>query len=300
MSRSQDFPTGEGHKPYYSVSKYKTMKDCPYRYWLERVEKVWQRPAAWFAHGTAFHTAAEEFERSGRTLTLDQAQDAFRDAYVAGINEATSETPNMAYWFSSGHYKGAADVERRFEIGLEQVTGYLEYYSEVAPREVIWITPDGTPAIELAFDVEFGGIRVVGYIDQVPEVQPAIPKPKSKSKAAVAAYEKALAETAYKPIPRDLKSGSTPGDAFQLGTYSAALDVLYGLRADTGDYWMAGTQSRKAGPTRPYDLTDWTPEAVGAEFQWLDQEVRAERFDPTPGPQCRRCSVADSCDFSQV
>lgn len=298
MSRGNDFPRGEGHKPYYSVSQYKQMKPemggCPYQYWLQRRERVWQKPAAWLAHGTAFHTAAEEFERSERTLTLDQAQDAFRDSYTAGIAEACSETPNLSYWFSSGPYRGAADIERRFRLGLEQVAGYLEYV-EANPGETIWITPAGEPAIELAFDIELGGIRVVGYIDRMIHVQVPIPKPKSKAKAAVAAYEQAVSENPFIPIPDDLKTGANPGDAFQLAVYDAAVEQMFGVKSNYGRYWMA----KRGGPTKLFDITKWTGDAVAAEFQWLDEEIRAERFDPKPEPdKCRRCPVASSCSFS--
>lgn len=291
MARGNDFPKG---KKYYSVSQFKQMKDCPHQYWLQRRERAWQKPAAWLAHGIAFHAAGEEWERSGRTLTTSEVQDVFRDAYVDAIEEATAITPNLTHWFWSGPYDGKADIERRFKLGLEQVDQYIDYYERVAPREVVWITPDGEPAIELPFDVEFGGVRVVGYIDKVEMVPDPVPKPKSKSKAALAKYAADLETSPLRPRPRDLKSGALPGDAFQLGVYDAAIAVKYGVKCDVGDYWMA----KRAKPTAAYDLSEWTVEAVTEEFQKLDEAVKAERFEPKPGEQCRRCPVASSCSFS--
>lgn len=66
----------------------------------------------------------------------------------------------------SGPYGGAADLERRYGIGLEQVAKYVDYATR-AELEVVWITPDGTPAIELAFDIDLDGILIRGFIDAV-------------------------------------------------------------------------------------------------------------------------------------
>src|SRR3954469_19163368 len=83
---------------------------CPYMYYLERVEKVWQRPAAWLPMGTAVHEAAERWELSGRTMSLEEAQQIFRDAYVRETNKYLDDTPNANHWFRSGPYKGPEDI----------------------------------------------------------------------------------------------------------------------------------------------------------------------------------------------
>ena len=43
---------------------------CAYRYYLSRVIRVWDRPAAWLPQGTAVHGAAEWWERGGRKASL--------------------------------------------------------------------------------------------------------------------------------------------------------------------------------------------------------------------------------------
>lgn len=254
---------------YRSVSQYKSWKDCGYRYRLERIDKVWQRPAAWLGQGTAEHEAWEMYERSGRTMSLEAVKDVYRAAYEREINEACETTPNFAYWFASGPYKGEADIERRYKIGLDQNDGYLDWYAQ-HPNEVIWVAPDGTPGIEMKFDVVFGEVPVRGFIDAVIQIGDNV-------------------------RVRDNKTGNMPGDDFQLAVYARSLEKLYDVEINTGDYWMG----RKGGPTPIYDLSYWTAERLTEAFAEMDAGVRAGSFEPNPEPKkCMFCSVSSSCAFS--
>ncbi|MFB9926306.1 RecB family exonuclease [Amycolatopsis halotolerans] len=251
-------------RPRYSVSQHKQYRQCPQQWYLQRKVRAWQRPAAWLAHGTAVHAAAEFWERSVRTASVADAQAEFARVYAATLAEDMEETPNLEYWFSSGPYGGAADIERRFGIGLEQVAKYIEYYTGKGKDEAIWITPDGTPAIELRFDIELDGVSIIGYIDQVVNGE-----------------------------ARDIKTGQPPKDTFQLGTYKVALEEQWGLKSDQGSYWLA----KFARPVRTFDVTDWTKERVTDEFGRLHEDITAERFDPVIGDHCQRCPVANACPF---
>lgn len=256
-----------------SVSQYTSYRACPYRYYLERVARPrpWRRPAAWLFQGTAVHQAAEAWERSGRTLPLPEVEDVFRASYEQLVNEACADTANLTCWFSSGPYDGASDLERRCRIGVEQVQRYVTYYTEIAPAEVVWTTPDGDAAIELELRVEFGEVQVLLYIDQV------------------------IAHPAYGLMPRDIKTGRLPGDAFQIATYARSLERAFDVQVRRGDYWMG----RNGKPTVPYDLSSWPAQRLDDEFGWLDTQVKAEKFEPTPEPAtCRFCSVASACPFA--
>ncbi len=254
-----------------SVSQYKNFQDCGYRYKLEKIDRVWQRPAAWFAQGTAVHRAAEVYELTGRRLSLDEAQAVFQVAYAADINKTLDETPRLDFWFSSGPYSGEDDIPRRHGKGLEQVEKYLAYYGEggKAADVKVWRTPEGVPAIELGFDVELGSVRVRGYIDAVMVMPDGT------------------------IVVVDNKTGLKPGDEFQLKVYAEALRIKYGLDVRTGYYWM-GTTGKL---TKAYDLTTRSSEDVAAAFAAMDEAVKAERFEPKPGPGCARCGVAESCPF---
>ncbi len=266
---------------YRSVSQYKDYVSCPQKYFLQRLERAWQRPAAWLPQGTAVHEAAEAWERSGRTMTLEAVQQVFAEAYAREVNKLCEDSPNFRVWFRSGPYDGEQDVERRFLLGLEQIRRYVEYYTEKHPEEVIWITPEGTPAIELKFEASFGGVDVRGYIDQVTTVTSgATPEPSRMEPPLVV---------------RDIKSGNTPGDDFQLATYARALEQQYDVEISSGDYWMG----RSGKPTIPYALDYWTAERLGEEYARVDDGIKGESFDPVPeSSKCRFCSVASACDFA--
>lgn len=239
---------------------------CPYSYYLSRRLKVWKRPAAWLAHGVAVHAAVEAWEKSGRTMTLDAVLQVFREQYSAQINEELRTSPNPRAWFSSGPYNGPKDIPRRYLVGQDHVRNLLSYYTE---------HPDHVPdlvgedlGVELGFDVHFGETRVVGFIDLV-----------------------------MQGMPYDYKTGTTPGGDDQLATYAGVLKLNHDIPFTNGFYFMA----RTGKPTRPYDLTGWSLERLEDVYGKLDQNIKAERFDPTPSPDvCGRCPVATSCEFAML
>jgi putative RecB family exonuclease len=259
--------------PLRSVSQLNSYTRCPQAYKLARIDKVWARPAAWLPQGTAFHCVAEAYEKQlaeGSQMTLEQAEDLFREEYANGINELTDITPNMEWWFWSGPYSGERDIERRYEIGLEQVRKFVGW--RTAEGQQIWVAPDGTPAIELAFKIELDGIMVRGFIDAVVVVDGEL-------------------------RVRDYKTGNSPGDDFQLGVYALAVSMVYGVDAPrTGDYFMAGKKGKPAKPTAAYDITHWTLEKITARFHEVEEQIQAGNFDPLPEPsKCGFCDVNFSC-----
>lgn len=259
----------EEKRTYRSVSQLQQFEKCPQAWYLSRVKKVWQRPAAWLGQGSAVHEAAEAFEKSNRTMTLEEAQAVFTESYDRHINEACETTPNFDWWFRSGPYAGQRDIERRYGIGLEQVEKYITWALGADDR-VIWIAPDGTPGIEIGFEFQLDDIWIRGFIDQVSVVGDEV-------------------EVV------DVKTGNSPGDDFQLGVYGLALAEVYGIeQPQSGAYWMG-----KSGKlTYPYKIGEWTRERVAERFRQLEQDIAAERFEAKPEPsKCRFCSVAVSCDF---
>src|SRR5262245_56662136 len=145
MTEENPFALEPERKPvtYRSISQVKQylpeMGGCPYSYYLARRLRAWDRPAAWLPMGTAVHKGVEEYEKSGRTMDLEQAQLLYRQSYVDSVNKMLSTTPNLDFWFSSGPYLGEADIERRFSIGEGQVEKYLNWAEQGKGRDQpIW------------------------------------------------------------------------------------------------------------------------------------------------------------------
>lgn len=255
------------HVRYRSPSQLNQYERCPYSYYLSRREKVWEKPAAWLAHGTAVHSAIEKWDQSSRVMTPEEVVQAFRDDYRGQINLLLRDNPNPKAWFNSGPYGGMADIPRRYEVGQTHVLNILKWYEE-HPDKKPWVDPDGHWWIEKQFKVQFGDVEVVGYVDVVID-----------------------------EVPYDYKTGATPGSDEQLATYAGVLKLQWDIPFTEGFFFMA----KQGRPTRPYDLTGWSIERLADVYGELDDNIKAERFDPTPSPEvCGRCPVATSCEFAQV
>jgi putative RecB family exonuclease len=261
-----------------SVSQLKEYLDelggCAYKYFLNRVVRAWDMPAAWFPQGLAVHEAAEYWELSNRGVTRAQVLEEYRRSYREHYKRMIENTPNLNYWFPSWKYLGWDDITRRAFKGEEQINKYLDYYQK-HPYEVPWLTPKNELSIELRFDMILDGIKVIGYIDQIIWWVTDIPVHLSL---------------------RDIKTGKNPGDTLQLKVYDLAIEKEFGISIGVGDYFMA----EKGKPTKPYDLTQMSELQVTELFGKMDAGVRAEDFEPSPSPEkCRMCSVRAACQFAE-
>lgn len=251
-----------------SVSQVKELQDCGWKYYLHRIEKKWERPAAWLTQGLALHEAGEAWELSFRAMSLEEAQRIYTESYDKHTNRLCEDTPNFGFWFRSGPYRGKQDIERRYGLGLEQVGRYVTYYTEKHPEEKPLILDDGEPAVEWEFDVKFGDVQVKGVIDFI------------------------LCDFR----PRDNKSGNKPpnDEGLQLGTYAGVIEQVLGVKPTEGDFWMGKTGK----PTVPYDISDWTQQRLADVYGEADEIIREGRFEPDPEPsKCMFCPVAEDCDF---
>ena len=251
--------------------------ECPEAFRLKRLEKVWQRPAAWLAMGTGVHAAIELWERSDRTAPIEEAISEFDRVYTDEINEALEQAPNTDTWMWSGRYDGATDIDRRRGVGRTHVRNTFSYYA-THPEQVPWVLPDGRKAVELDFDIELGSVTVRGVLD-------------------------AVIDEPGKPLrPRDNKTGSKVGDPRQLKLTGIALEEFVewttGEPAEPvteGDFFMTRDGSPKA-----FDLSAIPRDLLTEMFEALDAGVQAGDFPPNPSPdRCRRCSVNFTCRFRQ-
>lgn len=256
-----------------SVSQLSTYSQCSEAFRLQKVAKAPQRPAAWFGHGSAFHSAIEEYELSGRAMTIEQAQEHYRADYDRRINEEQERVPEPEKWLTGGRTKAETDVENRRQRGADQVKIYIEYAEAHADQWRIWPVGDRGYAVELQFEVDFGGVNVLGYIDQVRE----------------------YADGSI--IPVDLKSGTKePASALQLATYAHVINEFMGVLPTSGTFWMP--KLRRDGTLVGdvwKDLTAWTKPLLDKMYRGFDAAERAGIYLPQPGDMCRVCTVQDAC-----
>lgn len=245
---------------------------CAYQYKLQRIDKVTPRPAAWSFQGTAFHSAAEALEKSGRAKGEEELVQLFSDQYAAMVNGAMQKEPDLNRWMTAGGKPTGQDIEDRYRLGQSQVRDYVRWSNENKP--VITNVRDRKGGVELGlelyFKVELGGVVVRGYIDQL------------------------VTEDDGTVRVRDLKTGSTKSH-FQLETYAVAVEKQFGKVVNRGD-WYFGKDGRLS---RPVDLSEVTEDQVAARYVEMDQGVKAGRFEPKPGFHCQFCDVSHACRFSR-
>lgn len=249
-----------------SFSQFKSYASCGMAYKLERIDGVPRRPAAWFTHGRAFHTAVEHYERSGRTATDEECFNVYDRLWEEEIGADLRKEPDLSAWMTGGRRKAETDLEIRKQEGKDQFVKYREY--ALRSGETIWTAPDGRLAVELEIEFEINGVPVIVFIDQV------IVTPNGML------------------VVRDLKTGSSYNSPIQLALYDLALEARYGFRALWGDFWKA----KNGGPTAPIPLASYTRERVGTWFAQMDQAEEAGIYLPNPSDTCARmCGVSQWC-----
>lgn len=268
-----------------SWSQLTSYEECPHAFFLERIARVWQRPAAWYATGLGVHTGVEAHEK-GEAPDLDSMVAVAEEAFRQDINERLEETPNAEYWQSSGPYHGPADIPRRYADLRRHLANYLQVSATLPP---VWRAPEGdpadpatVPAVEYALELNLDGVEVIGSIDQV--------RPSADDPDDLEIW--------------DVKAGSmTPPEPGQLVTYAEDIRRKTGRAVTSGGYIMTAKKPTPKGRISAAqvvkkDLTTIPVETLTARFHAADEGIKAGNWDPKPGDQCARCSVRDSCDFS--
>lgn len=140
-----------------SVSQVDQFEKCSWQFKLQRIDRVIPRPAAWSFQGTAFHSAAEELEKSGRAKGEEEIVQLFSDQYSALVNKAMDKEPDLSRWMTAGGKPAGQDIEERYRLGQSQVRDYVRWSKEKKPV-ISYVKKDGdpVPGLELYFKVELG------------------------------------------------------------------------------------------------------------------------------------------------
>jgi RecB family exonuclease len=220
--------------------------------------------------GSAVHETTEHYDlmRSVGNDDVFKAEEIWDVYFNAQLDKAFEAEPNENKWGRSQ----AEPIEVWRRQGLAFVQSYIDW-RERSPWE-IWTTPGGAPAIELEVSGRLPGcpVEIKAYLDRI------FWDPVFKKHHIV-----------------DLKTGKRPPkNADQFGTYKALTEVKYGLVVDSGVPFM----NRKDGLGKPYDLTEFTVEAVGESFgeAWEQvQEYLRTGSWPANTNECFICDVQASC-----
>ena len=302
---------------YRSFSQYSDYNKCPQRYYLKRIatddegRRLMPAPGAWLPQGTGVHEAVEAVEKSGRTMTVQDAVRVYHQSFEKATRDLITDAP-LDQWYWSGMYDPSTDLNRRKALGEDQILAYFQWITD---QRSPWVTPevpcqrpaavrhaldcerrDGcscpvTPGHEGPCSTEICGHRPEGELAVELEIKERL----GDVEVLVVIDQIALNNRNRLEII-DVKTGRRPGEDFQLATGAALVEERFGVKPESGRFWMA----RTGKPTPPVAMLDWPKARVADVYSGLDQNIRAERFDPKPDPkECPMCPVAKHCEFAR-
>jgi len=251
-----------------SHSSRESLERCAKAWFLKYMTEAPRRPALWSAGGSAVHEATEQYDR----MALMGQESAFNVGFAwerlfsALLDKARKAEPNENVWARS-----PSEPNEVWNVnGPAFVRAYLDWRKR-SPYE-IWTTPDNLPAIELDVSGMLPGcpVEIKGYVDRIFR-DPVLDK----------------------LIIVDLKTGKRPPKGpEQFAAYAALVKVKYGVQCDIGVPFM----NRKGTLGKPYELAEYTPEAVGAAFGEVWDTIQAGEFPANGFPSaCFVCDVGASC-----
>ena len=201
-------------------------------------------------------------------MSVDTIWEEAFTAEIASIEQRTGTNPTE--WRTGGRVSKAnpnkEDKAWWDENGKAMFQSFVTCWQETGLS--IWTTPNGTPGVELGFDVNFGKIRVKGFADLL---------------AVNKAGELGVV---------DHKTGNyIPDGPMQLGLYACLNELTYGVRPTWGAYYSA----RKGQFIYIDNIDRWTIPLFTELFAQFQRGLDAEIFLPNVGMACGTCGVKEYC-----
>lgn len=285
-----------------SHSQMSTLIDCPTKYLAQRSETlgVLERPEWATTGGSAFHAAAEWFERlvlevktvqyvRDRLALAGGVEAVWSSALHTEIADVAAANPDFAIdeWRASS--KGAEGYTWWLVNGQTMLQRYIDHrLTELQQpwRTPLWINGETEkPALELEYVLDVEGTPVKGIIDQVWIVTGSSDFGFRRGDLLV----------------EDLKAGRTDPDEAQLREYALYLSRVV---APNVRIWGRFYNARKAEWSMPQLLIDEVSHTARNESAWdelafkvedANRKKRSGSFAPRKSNYCNGCSVKHAC-----
>lgn len=253
--------------PHLSYSSVNTFDRCPKSYQLSRVIGAQPLPAVYFALGTAVHEITEEMDRAEQSTTTQPEKSCrytgadFRDVYFAEINKGLQKEPSIDKWLCGGSDGPRAAAELALETGPRCIENWKSFTSK--DFKVTDIELDVTCRLPGMY------LKTKGFIDRTGD------------------------HIDHGRMIVDFKTGKNkPKDkGKQLKVYSALLTASTGEIITKGAYFMA----QKGKLSKVYDLSDSTPESLGAEYKAKLREMNGSDYEARVEFTCKFCDQQLNC-----
>lgn len=253
--------------PHLSYSSINSFDRCPKAYQLSRIIGAQPLPAVYFALGTAVHEITEDMDRAKQSTpsqpenTCRYTAEDFRSVYFGEINKGLAKEPDITKWLCGGSDGPRAAAELALDTGPRCIKNWKDFTSN--DFKVTDIELDVTCRLPGMY------LKTKGYVDRIGE------------------------HKIHDRIIVDIKTGKNkPKDkGKQLGTYAALLTAATGEVVTKGAYFMA----QEGKLSKVYDLSEYTPEAVGLANKTRLQEMNSSDYEAKVEFTCKFCDQQLNC-----
>lgn len=242
-----------------------TSWECRKAYQLGKIVEAPAKPAVYFAGGTAVHKALEDYDRGDRVMG------SWESYFYPEVSRMMEDNRGIYWdvkkWLTGGPIGSPETPDDWMTVGPTCIENWMTFTRKTFNVNKLSIELDVTGTLPGC------PVPIKGFIDRTGE------------------YE------LHGDMIIDIKSGKTkPKSPLQLGVYRALMMQKYGEAPSLGAYFMA-REGRIIG--KPVDLTEYTPETVGAMFgDVYAQMVEAEKNDDYAYNRqftCQWCTQQDNC-----
>jgi putative RecB family exonuclease len=261
--------------PTLSYSSYHTYQECPLRWKFLYVDRLPETPRGYFTFGRVVHTVLEEMVRplvtpTARRVKEGDAQRTLDEWHPTGTTRPpeltlTREEMLALYdrsWSSDG-YTSPEEESRYRTLGRDLLLRYYARLVHERPHPV---------SVEEHLEARWDGIPIHGYIDRIDRTP-----------------EGGLEVVDYK-TSREL-SGEDARQSDQLSIYQVLVESNYTEPVEGLTLYHLRSLTAHRVPPRPRTALRALHDRLGT----VQDGIRAEAFEPTPGRQCSRCDFQSRC-----
>jgi putative RecB family exonuclease len=258
-----------------SYSSYHTYLECPLRWKFLYIDRLPEVPRGYFTFGRVVHSVLEEMLRplvvpTARRLKEGDAQRTLDEWHPEGPGRPaaltiTREELLAAYdraWLGDG-YSSPEEEARYRALGRDLLLRYYERLRREQPNPV---------SVEEHLEARWDGIPIHGYIDRIDRTP-----------------DGGLDIVDYK-TSREL-SGEDARASEQLSIYQVLVENNYTEPVEGLTLYHLRSLTAHRVPPRPRTALLALHDRLGT----VQDGIRAEAFEPTPGRQCARCDFQSRC-----
>lgn len=250
--------------PHLSYSSVNAFDRCPKSFQLSRIINAQALPAVYFALGSAVHSITESIdleEQSAQSLTRGYTGDDFKEVFYSEIEKGLEREPDFSKWLCGGSDGPVASAEKALETGPQSIKNWMNFTKDTFK----------VSEVELEVTCRLPGmyLKTKGFVDRVGD------------------------HIDHGRMIIDIKTGANkPKDkGKQLKDYAALLTASTGEVVTKGAYFM--TQEGKM--SKVYDLSDSTPETLGAANKEKLREMNASDYPAVREFTCKFCDQKLNC-----